>query len=102
MKKILIIIAVQLILSCNRSFDHSNVYRIIQEKFPDDEFIKKSLDKASESDPPKINPFAVDFFKTDREPLDIIINESLLDLEYLQEIKLTEENINKLFETTIE
>ena len=71
-----------MILSCNRSFDHSNVYRIIQEKFPQDKFIKQSIEKAKEKDPEisLINPFDIDSFKIEPDSLDLIIYESINDL----------------------
>ena len=82
MNKLFLAVFFLIVLGCSRNFDHSNVYRIIQEKFPQDEFIKQSIEKAKEKDPEisTVSPFDIDFFKIEPDPLDLIIYESINDL----------------------
>jgi len=45
MLKYILIIALFFIATCNRPIDYNNVYEVMESKYPNDEFIKKTLDK---------------------------------------------------------
>ena len=83
MKKIFLFVFISLALSCNRNFDHSHVYRIIQEKFPDDYFILKTIEKAKQPEEITYKIPDIDFFRIEPDPLDFIIQESIKNLHYL-------------------
>ncbi len=82
MNKIFAIVFLLLVLSCSNNFDHTRVYDLIQNKFPNDGFIEKAIEKANE-------PLIItDFPIVEIEPdfCDLYICTPFLQLHHIYEI----------------
>lgn len=85
MKKIILLIFLSIILSCNRSLDNFKAHQMIQEKFPDDHFIEGALDKVNKSD-------NKDFILPEISPFDLILKFFIWDYDRVHR----QDEINKI------
>jgi len=68
MNKLLLALTALLLISCIKTTDHTQVYRIIREKFPQDALIDRAIEKTLKPDP----PLNLRFFQPRYDPLEFL------------------------------